>query len=262
MSIDDAAKVAYQAGFRDEALVTAVAIAGAESGYSETQVFDGNPGQTNPEHSVGYWQINLLAHPEYSEANMKKGLNNAQAAYTLSGGGSDFSAWSTYNDGKYLAHKSEAQSAIQRYIVSSSSGASGGVGATQDCVSQCLIAYPVERDSQDPTNASNRANCVNGCVSDASGGVSANPDVQQTAAQVIIPCTQCAWNNITPCFSCMAAYLTKGLVSIGINLGLALLVLIGFYLLFRPEIHETITKVTEHGKDVAREVASAAAAAA
>jgi hypothetical protein len=101
LSILDVARVAWQAGFRGEALVRAVAIAMAESGgnvgarcvYCITNPATGQP---YPDHSHGLWQINILAHPQYDERQLEADpLYNAKAAFAVSGGGATFRPWST-----------------------------------------------------------------------------------------------------------------------------------------------------------------------
>jgi hypothetical protein len=87
-----AAKAAKAAGFKGQALINAVAIAGAESGY--------NPGAQNlryPDHSIGLWQINQLAHKGRwgSDSALKNPMTNARAAYDL-WRESGFSPWSTW----------------------------------------------------------------------------------------------------------------------------------------------------------------------
>lgn len=67
-------------------------------------------GNASPEFSVGLWQINWLAHPNYDVSELPNPLYNATAAVEISNGGADFSAWSTYTSGAY-----------QQYLV-------GGVG--------------------------------------------------------------------------------------------------------------------------------------
>jgi hypothetical protein len=92
--------LAKQAGFPEGELDTAAAIAMAESG--------GDPGALNavpganakgrlPERSVGLWQINVLAHPEFDEATLRNPEENARAALAVfrKAGGS-WRPWGTY----------------------------------------------------------------------------------------------------------------------------------------------------------------------
>lgn len=93
---------------------TAAAIAQAESGGNPDAIantaYPSKPGYRPPppgalrEYSVGLWQINLLAHPQYTEAQMLDPAQNAKAAVAISGAGISFSAWSTYTSGAYLPY--------------------------------------------------------------------------------------------------------------------------------------------------------------
>ena len=89
----------------------AAAIAQAESGGDPSAIlntaYPGKPGYhppgagALPEYSVGLWQVNLVAHPQYTVAQMLTPRLNAQAAVAISNGGRSFSAWSTYTSGAY-----------------------------------------------------------------------------------------------------------------------------------------------------------------
>lgn len=103
-----AASAAKAAGFKGSALATMVAIAGAESGF--------NPRAQNlkyPDHSIGLWQINQLAHKGRfgTDAQLMNPGRNAKAAYALYKQ-SGFVPWSTYTSGAYKSYLKEAQAAI------------------------------------------------------------------------------------------------------------------------------------------------------
>lgn len=95
------ATLAYNAGFRGNAIKMAVAIALAESG--------GNPTAYNPElaagtkpgsGSRGLWQIYGAAHPQYNSSLAFNPVTNAQAAYQVyQEAGGKFTPWSTFNNG-------------------------------------------------------------------------------------------------------------------------------------------------------------------
>lgn len=92
LSPADIAKVAAEAGFSGNDLITAVAIALAES--------SGNPRASNKkgrDYSIGLWQINMLAHGKRfgSEAALHDPMKNAEAAMALFRE-SGFQPWSTY----------------------------------------------------------------------------------------------------------------------------------------------------------------------
>lgn len=97
-----------QAGGSAASAPVAAAIALAESG--------GRPDAHNPkppDDSYGLWQINMLGslgparRRQFglsSNDQLYDPLTNAKAAVAISGGGSSFSAWSTYTNGAYRAH--------------------------------------------------------------------------------------------------------------------------------------------------------------
>lgn len=87
--------IATHAGFPNPKLAAAIAM--AESG--------GVPGamlRSSREYSVGLWQINTRVHP-YDVESMKDPIKNAEAAFKISKGGTDWRPWSAYTNGKYLA---------------------------------------------------------------------------------------------------------------------------------------------------------------
>jgi hypothetical protein len=102
---------AKNAGFTGADLLTAVAVALAESG--------GDPNAYNPETaagtpeglgSYGLWQIYLKAHPEFQGQNLFDPQTNANAAYSVyRAAGNSFRPWSTYLNGAYTAHLDEAE---------------------------------------------------------------------------------------------------------------------------------------------------------
>jgi hypothetical protein len=102
------AQYARNAGFSGVDLLTAVAIALAES--------SGNPnakGDLNLGISIGLWQINLRAHPEYDEQSLYDPQTNANAAYAIyQDAGNSFRPWSTFKSGAYTAHLDAAQKDI------------------------------------------------------------------------------------------------------------------------------------------------------
>lgn len=104
------AQLAANAGFTGQDLVTAVAIALAES--------SGNPGAVGdlnitPGGSVGLWQINLRWHPEFTAAMLVDPQTNANAAFKVyRAAGNSFQPWSTFKTGAYTAHLEDAQSGV------------------------------------------------------------------------------------------------------------------------------------------------------
>ncbi|MBO0840467.1 MAG: transglycosylase SLT domain-containing protein [Sciscionella sp.] len=109
------AEHAYKAGFRGDALSTAVAVALAES--------TGDPNQHNavpPDDSYGLWQINMLGSlgPArrqqfglHSDNQLLNPDTNARAAWAISNHGTNWQPWTTYNTGAYKNYLDAAKKA-------------------------------------------------------------------------------------------------------------------------------------------------------
>lgn len=108
LSASDIAGYAANAGFSGPDLQVAVAVALAESGGNPAAVGDLTLGV-----SVGLWQVNLKAHPQYTQAQLTDPQQNANAAYSIyQAAGSQFTPWSTYNGGQYSAFIVQAQQGV------------------------------------------------------------------------------------------------------------------------------------------------------
>jgi cell wall-associated NlpC family hydrolase len=106
----DIYRYARLAGFDADQATTMTAIALAES--------DGNSDAhaTRGEDSRGLWQINVAAHGDWAaRTDLYDPLENAKAAFKVSGGGRDVSPWTTTHGGnaRYLAYQTEAQEAAR-----------------------------------------------------------------------------------------------------------------------------------------------------
>jgi hypothetical protein len=111
--IGQATAAAKAAGFKGEALINMIAIAGAESQYNaEAQNLK------YPDHSIGMWQINQLAHKGRfgTDQQLMDPFRNARAAKVLFGE-SGYNPWTTW------------PSAAAGYIARARAAASGGGGA-------------------------------------------------------------------------------------------------------------------------------------
>lgn len=106
LSFSDIEGYASSAGFSGDDLNTAVAIALAESSGNPSAAGDATLGG-----SYGLWQINLKAHPEYTEAALMDPQTNANAAFAIyQAAGNGFSRWSTFNSGAYAQYLPAASS--------------------------------------------------------------------------------------------------------------------------------------------------------
>jgi len=100
---------AKQAGFTGASLITAVAIAAAESGFDPDAMGDVNLQNQTWGPSVGLFQIRSLHNPlAYSYPDtlrvadaLRDPVYNAQAAYAISKKGTDFAPWSTFTNGAF-----------------------------------------------------------------------------------------------------------------------------------------------------------------
>lgn len=87
-------QIATMAGFPDPKLAAAIAL--AESGGVTNAIV-----RSSREYSVGLWQINTMAHPEFSAKSMADPMLNAAAAMQISHGGTNWQPWSAYTNGSY-----------------------------------------------------------------------------------------------------------------------------------------------------------------
>lgn len=121
LTAEQVAQYAYQAGFRGEALITAVAISHAETAAAP---FDtaarGDVGLETDKWgaSIGLWQIRSLRADMNTGRTRDEAANldpatNARHAYTISNGGTNFKPWSTYNGGQYKQYLAEARGASE-----------------------------------------------------------------------------------------------------------------------------------------------------
>jgi hypothetical protein len=110
------AQAAHGAGFRDQTLVTMVAIARAESGW-DPRAHNPNP----PDNSFGLWQINMIGAlgPERrkllgidSNEELFDPATNARAAKLIHKQ-QGFEAWSVFLHDTFKAHLDEALAAVR-----------------------------------------------------------------------------------------------------------------------------------------------------
>jgi Lysozyme like domain len=109
LSAAQIAVYAMQAGFTGDDLVTAVAIALAESGGDPNAQGDFMAGQYT---SYGLWQIHWTVHPEFQPTQLFDPQYNANAAFLLYERRHGFGDWSTFNSGAYTAHLSAATEGV------------------------------------------------------------------------------------------------------------------------------------------------------
>lgn len=101
---------ARQVGFSGRSLVIAIAIALAESGGTVGAI---NTANSNGTTDRGLWQINSV-HSQYNASRLLTDPTyNAQAAWQISSGGTNWFPWATYTNGRYQRFLNDAQQAVQ-----------------------------------------------------------------------------------------------------------------------------------------------------
>ena len=118
----DVAALARQAGFRGQALITAIAVAGAESGFRS----HASNRNTNGSIDRGYWQINSV----HGSQSTFSPTGNARAAFSISSGGRNWHPWVTYNTGAYRRYLNQARAAAGSISGSATKSKTGGATST------------------------------------------------------------------------------------------------------------------------------------
>lgn len=78
---------------------------------------------------VGLWQVNVLAHPQYTRQQMKDPVQNLGAACQIyKAAGNKFTPWQTYTEGTYKKHLKEAEQGA-KINKTGSENVEGGIGA-------------------------------------------------------------------------------------------------------------------------------------
>ena len=120
LTVDTVAALAYNYRFRCDALVTAIAVARAESGFS-TQVtcdnLDPNAGNRVCHTDRGLWQLNDLIYPLIGDRcayDPTGDCSTLQAAIIYRESGRSFSRWRAFTNGLYRQYLTEATDAAQR----------------------------------------------------------------------------------------------------------------------------------------------------
>lgn len=121
LSADLVGAYAYGAGFRGPGLVLAIAVSSPESGRDPARigVNPPNPASSHPcgrsgSRDRGLWQINDCYHPDVDDACAFEPVCSAAAAFRISGGGTVWRPWATFNDGLHLPFMVEATNAAAR----------------------------------------------------------------------------------------------------------------------------------------------------
>lgn len=97
LSLAQLRELAARHGFPDPRLAAAIAM--AESGGNPSAVGDVTLGG-----SYGLWQIFTKAHPQHRAVDLFDPDYNARAAFEISKGGTDWTPWSTFNQGLHVRY--------------------------------------------------------------------------------------------------------------------------------------------------------------
>jgi Lysozyme like domain/Ricin-type beta-trefoil lectin domain len=138
-TISACAKVAAKAGFSftqtvntrlgpEPRIAVAVSIAMAESSCA----LNATNHDSNGSQDRGLWQINNAAWPGISNSCAFQMQCNANAAFTISGGGSNWNPWATYGNGAWQRYISSAISAIGSGFVFQLADQAAGTCAAAD----------------------------------------------------------------------------------------------------------------------------------
>lgn len=111
LTIEEAYRLCLEAGFPATSAVYAVAIMIRESGLQSHPPDNINPGPP-VSRDRGIAQFNDVYHPEVSDACAYDPACAIRAMYRVSSGGTDFSAWATYNNGSFASVLAQVQAAV------------------------------------------------------------------------------------------------------------------------------------------------------
>lgn len=138
MNIITSAKLFYDAGFRGTGLITAIAIAIAESDLDPLAVGDVSLQTDKWGPSIGLFQIRslkpayLYMEPVRDATKLTDAAYNARAAFIISKKGTNFGPWSTFTQNIYTQHiaaASEAVKAIETVVATASNNSTGLIAA-------------------------------------------------------------------------------------------------------------------------------------
>ncbi len=114
LSASQIAGLAQGANFTGDSLITATAVALAES--------SGRTDVVNSIGATGLWQIlqpvHVKANPTWSKEWLKNPQNNARAAYKISSSGTNWKPWEAYTNGAYRLFLDEVRKAVKGGVVS------------------------------------------------------------------------------------------------------------------------------------------------
>lgn len=109
----DLAQILDSQGFpRGVPLVNGLAVIGAETAGKREPMLVNTAGNTPPSRDRGLWMINDYWHPEVSDDCAFDPVCSTKEAFRISKGGTDYSEWSSWNNGGYEHYLPEARVAL------------------------------------------------------------------------------------------------------------------------------------------------------
>lgn len=243
LTIAQTIEIARAAGFPENRIATAVAIAMCESGLRIDAKGDNNLPHAGC-NSWGLWQINRCpdrdtSGPRADKAALLTAAGNAAAAYQISGAGANWRPWTCYRTGAYLVNLPAVKLAMQNNPGGGAgTGTGSGGGSEMDtefynrCIRQATEQYRLCLENTGDPEACHEIFIKqrSDCRKIAQGQ---QLDTYTDASSTI--CAECSYTNFGACLACASEYLTAGLKNIGVNVALAALVLLGVYLLTRSK---------------------------
>lgn len=110
-NITQVVTVARNAGWEDNDLVIAVAVAMAESGGNAKAQGDYGLPTAGIYNAIGLWQVNIGENPQFANDNLSDPQVNANDAYAI-WEQIGWNGWSTYKGGQYQQFLADAQNAV------------------------------------------------------------------------------------------------------------------------------------------------------
>lgn len=248
LSYAQVAQICYNAGFRDTGLVTAIAVAKAESGFNTTNRSKNTDSRKTTDR--GLFQFNSYWHSEISDACADDPKCSAEKAYFITGGGRNWTPWSAYKNASYLQYVVPARSAAKQ-ITSVTETADPDrdsvipAGTMQAIRSSCALEFQYDQEGYQR------------CLSERIAYIQEQITKNGTDGATNTACAACGFKDIPSCFYCAEQYIFQVFSWAGINLALLGVLFIGIYLLFKDEIDPQLKKAKDAAIDVAKVAAIA-----
>lgn len=137
------AKAALAAGFSKAEAITAVAVAGAESGW--------RPAVRNSIGASGLWQILQSAHPQlfHGRTWTNPYVNARMARSVYVAAGHSWTPWTTWTSGTYRSHLGQARAAVTAVSSGNAGAMTPYLGKPAGCGSTSPVVFPLPAGTYD-----------------------------------------------------------------------------------------------------------------